>query len=55
MLSNISNTHHSLLNLKKYEGLVYNGEQVIGEINQIVDISKSIVGTGDIKQSRKVH
>ena len=42
--------HHSLLKLKKYEGLVYKEEQ---EINQIVDTSKDIDGTGDIKQSNK--
>ena len=41
--------HHSLLKLKKYKGLIYNEEQEIGEINQIVDISTDIGGTGNIK------
>ena len=40
--------------LKKYGDLVYNEEQEIGEINQIVDISKDIGGTGKIKQSHKI-
>ena len=45
--------HHSLLTLKKYEGLVYNEELKIGEIKQIVDLSEDIGGTGNIKQSNK--
>ena len=32
-------SHPSLLKLKKYKSLVYNKEQDIGEINQIVDLS----------------
>ena len=45
--------HHSLLRLKKYEGLVFNEEQEIGEINQIVDLSNGIGQTGNIKNSSK--
>ena len=45
--------HHSLLKLKKYERLVYNEEQDIGQINQIVDLSKDVSGTGEIKQSNR--
>ena len=32
-------THHKLLKLKKYEGLVYNDEHAIAEINKITDTS----------------
>ena len=45
--------HCNLLKLKRYEGLVYNGEQEIGKINQIVDLSKDVSGTGKIKQSNR--
>ena len=29
--------HHSLLNLKMYEGQIYNEDQTITEINEIID------------------
>ena len=41
-------SHHSLIKQKKYEGLVYNEEQEIGDISQIVGISKNIGGIGNI-------
>ena len=45
--------YYNLLKLKKYEGLIYSKEQEIAEINQTVDLTKGIGGTGDIKQSCK--
>ena len=35
-------THHNLLKLKKYEGLVYNDDHAIAEINYITDTLTSI-------------
>ena len=31
--------HHSLLKLKKYEGVVYNEDQTIAEINEIKNLT----------------
>ena len=46
-------THHSLLKLKRYKGLVYSKEQEIGEISQIVDVSEDTGGMANIKQRNK--
>ena len=45
--------HHNLLELKKYGGLVYNEEQVIGKISQFVHLSKGVSGAGKINQSNR--
>ena len=34
--------HHSLLKLKMYDGLVYNENQTIAEINKIADLTSNI-------------
>ena len=34
--------HHSLLKLKKYEGLVYNEDQAIAEFNKIADWTSNL-------------
>ena len=46
-------THHNLFKLKKYEGLVHNEEQEIGDINQMVYTSKNIGKFDNIKQLNK--
>ena len=34
--------HHSLLKLKRYEGLGYNDDQTIAEINEITDSTSNM-------------
>ena len=43
--------HHSLFKLKKYEGLIYNDECEVAEINQIVVSSKYMDRNNSIKPS----
>ena len=45
--------HHSLLKLKKSEGLVYNEELELAEINQIVETPKDISRGNNFKPPDK--
>ena len=47
--------HHSLLKLKKYEGLAYNDEHTITEINEIIYSTTNIKQAIDQRLQTKTH